>query len=150
MARLYFCDKPDFVHLYSGDKSVGRGGVNAREDVLLVQFFLRVVMEDSPKSEGYRPPNETPITIDGNCGPQTIRYILYFQQEGNRRNPDGQTTVDGVIDPVVGAKLIGSISGTFYTILALNANYRHRRPGMLNDIRKDVLCPPELANALTI
>ncbi len=112
---------------YVVDQAVGQGGANFRNDVLLVQYFLYVAMEYGDTSPGYNPPGEQPIAIDGACGRQTIAYIKYFQEEGNRRNPGSPTVVDGRVDPIANGTIVGPLSGRFYTILALNAAFRERR-----------------------
>jgi hypothetical protein len=138
-------------HVYTVEQAVGIGGANRRDDVLLVQFFLKVAMLDSPNSKPYIPPGEQPISIDGSCGPQTCRYIKFYQEEGNRRNPGVKTTTEGRIDPVAGGSLTSSISHTFYTILALNVSYKDRRGKDLHeDISKDPLFPAELAKSLYV
>ncbi len=56
MARVFISDRPDTKHVYTVEKSVGAGGQNVRDDVLLVQFFLRRMMENGTKSLAYLPP----------------------------------------------------------------------------------------------
>lgn len=118
---------------------------------MLVQLFLRVAMDDAPGSLGYRPPGQMPITIDGVCGLTTINYIKYFEDEGNRRNPGFPTSTDRRIDPVLSGTQSGSISHTFYKIIALNVLYYKRRgAAMQADIGSDPLCPAGLARSLYI
>ena len=150
MARVFIYNSENTKHLYTVDQPVGAGGTNRRDDVLLVQFFLRVAMENSAGSVGYIPPGEQPISIDGSCGSQTNRYIKFYQEEGNRRNPGILTTTEGRIDPVTSGNAYGAISHKFYTILALNITYRNCRGIMIADIRKDPLFPAELSKSLYI
>ena len=150
MARILHFTKTDSMkHCYSVDQSVGLGGANRRDDVLLVQFFLKVAMLDAPNSKGYRPPNEQPISIDGTCGQQTISYIRFYQEEGNRRNPSAPTTTEARIDPVLSGGIGGSISHTFYTILALNVSYKDRRGKEAHEnLRNDAFFPADRSISL--
>jgi hypothetical protein len=153
MARVYLIKKPKPNSLrlaYTVDQAVGQGCPNRRDDVLLVQFFLKVAMEDATGSPGYRPPGEKPITVDGTCGRQTVAYIKFFQEEGNRRNPGIPTTTDQRVDPVLSGTTKGALAGTFYTILALNVIYKERRGDLHLNISDDPLFPAELTKSLFI
>jgi len=153
MARVYCAKFPEGSgHLYTVDKRVGMGGVNNQDDVLLVQFFLHAAMlPGRDGGPGYKPPGERPIKIDGMNGPQTIRYIKYFQAEGNRRNPRLPTVVDGRVDPIVGGKMFGTVQDEFMTILALNTRYRAVKGYALHaDIRQDPDFPPRLIPSLYV
>jgi peptidoglycan hydrolase-like protein with peptidoglycan-binding domain len=92
--RGYFC--PLF--------SVGAGGVNRVEDVMLVQFLLNraaigIAIEEHQQTDPYGDPSNIKykqILIDGICGPQTKQAIRNFQSKGKKA---GQPlTVDGRID----------------------------------------------------
>jgi len=92
--RGYFCP------LYS----VGAGGVNRVEDVMLVQFLLNraavgIALEEHEKNDPYGNPGDIKykqILVDGICGPQTKQAIRNFQSLGKKA---GQPlTVDGRID----------------------------------------------------
>jgi hypothetical protein len=154
MARVYLVSNHSRLKLsYTVDAAVGPGCPNRRDDVLLVQFLLRVAMEDIPgrPGSGYRPPGQAPIAIDGLYGPMTLAYIQYFEEEGNRRNPTNQVTTDHRIDPVVGGQPGGSLSQRLYKILALNLLYLDRRSLAVHaDIKTDPLCPAELVTSLYI
>jgi len=63
MARVYITTGTITV-CYTIDGAVGVGCPNKRDDVLLVQFFLKVISE-GPAAGRYRPPNKGPITCDG-------------------------------------------------------------------------------------
>jgi hypothetical protein len=73
MARIIFLSpqQPPLTHLFMVDRAVGSRRVNHRHDVLLVQFFLRALIQNVPG--GPR------IPLDGVCGQQTIDGIRYFQ-----------------------------------------------------------------------
>ena len=66
--------------------SVGRGGVNSRNDAKIIQQLLNSAMKMSP---GFRP-----LAVDGIVGPKTIAAIDQFQRQGL-----GWTQVDGRVDP---------------------------------------------------
>jgi hypothetical protein len=147
MARVLLLRNQPYDKVYVVDRSVGPGGTNVRGDVLLVQYFLRVAMENGKASKGFVPPGEKPITIDGQCGGQTNRYIKFFQEEARRRG--AAVKQDGVVDPVVTGTVIGSISQSFYTIVAMNSAYRGRRSDD-HDIASDPLFPLDLTKELYI
>ena len=145
-ARIYFGSSA-IPYVYVVDHSVGESGANKREDVLLVQFFLKAIMQDAMGKIGYRPPNERPVTVDGNCGPQTIRYIKYYQEENSKRNiaTVAPLKVDGRVD------VYGSGSVQEYTITALNSTYRARvEPGMYLDLRKHGDFPKMISDSFFI
>ena len=73
MARMIFLSAPHpaLSHLFTIDHAVGLNGANHRNDVLLVQFFLRALIPT--------PPGAPTIPFDGHCGRQTINWIRYFQ-----------------------------------------------------------------------
>jgi hypothetical protein len=153
MPRVYLFSRSNFQDLkvlYLTDQAVGAGCPNLPEDVALVQFFLRVAMENSAASKGYRPPGEAPINVDGRCGPQTIRYIRYFLEESNRRYPHEPLKVDSRVDPIRSGTVASSISQTTYTIFALNVCYKTRRGDRHIDIRQDPLFPQMLAKSFYI
>jgi hypothetical protein len=136
--------------MYSVDQPVGNGGVNRRDDVLLVQFFLRVAQEEDKASGGdrFQPPGERPITIDGAFGRQTANYIKFFQEESNRRA--GGIRADQRIDPMNGS-LRGSGSGSLFTMAALNFDYFDRQgKGFHSNISIDFRFPNELRKSLFI
>ena len=149
MARVFIVSRTDMKHCYTVDQPVGMGCPNIRDDVLLVQFFLRRAMDECPTSKGIFPPGERPISVDGIAGPQTFRYIKFYQDEDNRRNPGKGVARDGRVDSIGKSGTgIGSISNTLYTIIALNVSYRQRKGIMIADIRKDNLFPQDLTGSL--
>ena len=88
MARVYVLQQPTalLAQLYVVDRGVGVGLPNQRDDVLLVQFFLRTLMP--PKGsyadqEVHQPAGQTPLAIDGVWGPQTHAYVKAFQTQFN-------------------------------------------------------------------
>ena len=130
--------------LFLVDQAVGRGAPNKTDDVFLVQFFLRVASQPGGGKTGFQPPGEDPLVIDGIFGNHTQTYISFYQQEVNRREGTKLVETDGRIDPIVPGQLKGAITGTFYTILSLNAAYRTRR-GNGTKIETDPLFPAVLS-----
>lgn len=128
MARVFFINKPMKV-IYSVEQSVGQGCANRRDDVYLVQFFLRIAMEPAPETGvGFIPPGQKPIVIDGSFGPQTNAYIRFFEKEVKRLNPSAHILQDGRIDPVPpNSGGYSATNGSIYKIYALNLAYFRRR-----------------------
>ena len=127
---------------YTVDQVVGLGGINNRSDVLLVQHLLRLAWQDAPMSKGFRPPGETkPLAVDGQCGPTTLRFIKFFQEEAKRRG--APVLLDSRVDAVVSGGPEGTISHTMYTILAMNSARNSRCPKQA-DIGADPGYPAEL------
>ena len=148
MARVYVIENPVAKVLYTVDHAVGRGGANRRDDVLLVQFFLKVISESKAI---YKPAGQPPITCDGQWGKISQAYLNEFILVNSGVNPGQPLTADGRVDPVVGGKFTGAISGNMYTILALNRVYQHSRTNQaLDDITKDPLFPADLRPSIKI
>lgn len=129
--------------MYTVDQAVGPGCPNQRDDVALVQFFVRADMEDS---KDYQIPAGPPLSIDGICGPRTILYIKsWLQQESKIASNMMIPVQDGVISPVTNRSGIGSLSHVRYSIVSLNVIY-----GSVNGVEKhanianDPRCPTAL------
>jgi len=145
MARVHLFSKPTAMNklIYTIDKAVGAGCPNLRDDVALVQFFVRAVMEDG---KDYQIPAGAPLSIDGIFGPQTILYIKSWQQQESKlREGFAKPMQDGVISPVIDRSGLGSLSHVRYSIISLNMGY-----GLVNGIEKhaniatDPRCPTAL------
>jgi hypothetical protein len=108
-----------YVPFYNIEKSVGKGGVNNSEDVLLVQYFLSQIGKMPPHP---LPPPGIPLTVNGVVTPLLYDWIDWFQKCVKKIGKPIVT--DGKIDP---AKVYGgSIRGGNGTIVHLNATYRNR------------------------
>lgn len=154
MARTYLNSprNSDLLVIYSVDQRVGPGCPNKRDDVMLVQFFLKVAREDAftGKSPGFIPPKVNPIEPDGMFGPITAAHIKFFQQEINERTVPNRIKVDGVVDPLDGHLTVKG-SGPLYTIAALNFEYINRQGrGFHGNIAVDPQFPKELRKSLCI
>ncbi len=150
---------------YNVDYSVGLGGTNGREDVMLVQAMMRmfyweitdVGQVDHP-GELDPPPGQTQIIkVDGWYGPVTQKYIDYFQQRQATYN--GQTLTDGVLDPYRAESGLPSYSHVSKTIYAMGslvakcANYcRDGGETWWADLpnRVDADTPVQLSNSLKL
>jgi len=154
MARVYLIENnPRSLLFYSVGDKVGSGKTNHYDDVLLVQFLLKVSAECGAGHEDYVPPGEGPIQVDGICGSQTIKYIRRFQEIGTRRNPASPLVQDGVVSPVAAGSgsLNGSRTNRFLTIAALNSIYgKIRGKPASQDITRDALFPRELTPYLKV
>lgn len=108
-----------YVPFYNVENSVGKGGVNSPEDVLLVQYFLSNIAKMPPHPI---PPPGLPLTVNGMATPLLNDWIDWFQKSVQKVGKP--IIVDGKIDP---AKIYGgSIRGGQGTIVHLNATYRNR------------------------
>jgi hypothetical protein len=165
MARVMIlpAGKSDLSYIFATDESVGAGGTNRRDDVLLVQFFLAALSSDLLRSgntsfnyknkEGvpfnYTVANQRPIGIDGLCGSTTIAYIKHFQQEASKtygRKDDLSLTQDGVITPIRKGEPWGARTGHVLSIVRLNTEYRNIfGAARLMKINTDPLFPQQLA-----
>jgi hypothetical protein len=140
---------------YVVDGAVGADCRNQRDDVLLVQFFLRVLGPRTVKgtNETFQPQGGLPLAIDGVCGRRTIAAIKTFQTQFNKAVGDpadpSYLTQDGVVHPLEEGSKFGRRSQHVLTIIRLNTEYtfqfgldRHKRIDM------DPLFPRELFNKL--
>ena len=149
MARVYLTSD-NIKILYTVDMAVGVGCPNRRDDVLLVQFFLKVVSE-GPETALYKPPGQPPMATDGAWGRISQAYLNQYISANSAVNPGAPLTQDGRVDPVMNGRFFGSRTGNLYTILALNASYRKvRGPGAHADITVDALFPGELRPSLKV
>jgi hypothetical protein len=112
---------------YAIDHAVGAGCPNRRDDVLLVQFFLRALAPrgDPETHESFTPSGEGILAVDGICGSRSITYIKHFQGMMNRAAKDISmgTWQDGRVDPVPAGRQFGPLHGRAYTMIHLNTSY---------------------------
>lgn len=158
MARVYVLQQPTplLAQLYVVDRGVGDGLPNQRDDVLLVQFFLRALMP--PKGsyadqEVHQPAGQTPLAIDGVWGPQTRAYVKAFQTQfnealGSEIQPQFRLRQDGAVNALEGSSVFGKRFHQVMTIVRLNTEYSHffslERHKQLH---RDPLFPRELFGA---
>jgi len=77
--------------------AVGTNAPNKRDDVLLVQYFLKRIYEKPEDQQLSRP--STPMVVDGYFGPTTRNWILMFQRD--YESYCAPVFADGRVDPVV-------------------------------------------------
>jgi hypothetical protein len=107
--------------VYFIDAAVGQGRANRREDVLLVQFFLRAMwaQENEPgDKQTIGVPGKPPLAVDGVVGPDTIAAIQRFQSLYH-----GGKLSDGAVDVVPPGQSVGPLRGLPYTMIGLNTMY---------------------------
>ena len=103
------------------DWSVGRLGVNMREDVMLVQALLDIFywkLHGLTEPTLTPPPEDQGIEVDGYMGPITQRHITRFQQQCKARGYD--VWQDGLFDPFRRAGDLSTRTRTRYAIELLN------------------------------
>jgi hypothetical protein len=149
MPRLFLSDVKIRPLVVSVDESVGKGGVNRRGDVLLIQFLLKAVASEFAGRTGswWKVPGPIDFKIDGQYGDSTHEYITLFQ----RQYPTFKLTQDGRVDPFVKGGWYAPRSHALMTMAALNMAYAE---GEGNDAHFDMtdhpLFPLEIRPALQI
>jgi putative chitinase len=97
-------------------RSVGRGGVNLKDDVKTIQVLLNLNIYQ------LSPPN--PIVENGACGPSAIAAIEMFQRQVRRSlRPDGKVDANGA---TLGTLRAGLLPG--FTEKKLQGIYVHAGP----------------------
>ena len=131
--------------VYNLDANVGMFKPNNRQDVLLVQFFLREIM-NHPDAKAGRPAGND-ISVDGLFGNQTETWIYAFQNLV--RSKGGKViVVDGKVNAAPSDyrnKMAGNVG---YTILHLNGTYRRRWRTDHDYLDRCARIPVELRGAL--
>jgi hypothetical protein len=141
---------------YNATMAVGPTGTapNRRDDVMLVQYLLKVVA-DYAKSVGsylphaagkWSPPGAgTPFLVDGRMGPDTAAWIKSYQEAVSK--PGYSILLDGRVDRALG--LTGTISHTVYTIIWLNHDYYSAVPrARFEALEDDPAAPSDLRDAI--
>lgn len=103
------------------DAAVGPGRPNRRDDVLLVQFFLRAMWtrENRPgDKQTMGVPGKPPLAVDGRFGPDTQAAIKRFQDLYH----EGKLS-DGVVDVVPPGQSVGPHRRLPYTMIGLNTMF---------------------------
>jgi hypothetical protein len=136
--------------VYLVDATVGRGGANRRDDVLLVQFFLNALWGTSPDKKTVIGGTGAAPAIDGICGRITIGAIETFQRWYWEQPVRGGFT-DGRVEPLPPGRGFGPLHNLPYTIIGLNVNFgfafgvdRHAR------IAREPKFPAELKQKLFV
>ena len=107
------------IPFYNVDQSVGKGGANKTDDILLIQFFLTEIAKVPPHP---LPPPTTPLPVNGSPAAPLVEWIQWFQ---NSVKKAGKIIVaDGRVDRASGQG--GSYYVTDYTMVHINVSYRRR------------------------
>lgn len=117
---------------YNVDTSVGRNGTNASfDDIMLVQFFLRLIGRGTAPGSKLASLADVPVT--GNINPRTIAAIETLQT-ASRVPADGRVSV-----------ATGYRHGAgFFTIVTLNFNVKERFKAQWPNIEEMPDCPHTL------
>ncbi|MCB2095455.1 MAG: hypothetical protein H6901_09910 [Rhodobacteraceae bacterium] len=128
---------------YYLDSGVGAGMPNARPDVMLVQFFLKELMNHMD----FKPsrPTGADITVDGKFGNQTETWIRAFQ--AHLKSKGKAVVVDGKVSPARGYQA-KTATNTPYTLAHMNASFRKRWRGDHDNLDQCSRVPPEIRAAL--
>lgn len=130
---------------YNVNLPVGKGSKNRSGDVMLVQLLLKKYYSMIGKVKGGYIPYGN-MVVDGLFGPTTSRWIIQFQIRQKPLFTKG-IMVDGVVDRARDP-WAGTISGTTYTILALNHQVRLLDPQGFAQLHADPECPILLAGEI--
>ncbi len=99
--------------------SVGDGGVNLKDDVMVVQAMLKYSLEEHPYFRKFKFPEPT-----GTMDKDTAKLIKEYQRF-LRKKDKVSVSVDGVISRAVGEKAFGKRG--WWTILCLNSHVLEKR-----------------------
>jgi hypothetical protein len=128
-----------FLPYYNVDASVGNGGTNFYEDVLLVQFMLTRIAEKPPHP---LPPPSTFLGWDGIATPVLVEWIIWFQK--STKAVGESIIVDGRIDPSHAKEGSFRPPARGRTMSFMNASYRRRYRESHDAMERDNECPTPL------
>ncbi len=131
---------PELPVFFNVDGVVGAApATNSREDVLLVQFLLKII-GDSPQADSDPAAVAAGklVKMTGVIDPPTIAAITTSQQSAKKKNPG--VVVDGRVSPAKG----GYSYGATWTIVRLNKSAQKRHKVAWPRIDKISGCPEEL------
>jgi len=136
-----------YPYIYNVNYAVGYGKINVRDDVLLVQYFLKKIW-DKHKYQATPPPGV--MKVDGFMGPTTHRWIKNFQSGATMKTPDPTVMFqDGIVNRAVADTLVAGTERS-YTIVMLNFNFKVKYPELYYILPIAPDLPPELAYSLTM
>ena len=133
-----------FLPYYNVGQSVGNGGSNSPDDVMLVQYLLSRIGKTPPHP---LPPPPMPLAVNGVATPLLNEWILWFQKCNKAIGE--QVLVDGRIDSSK------SQGGSFYppasgrTMFFLNTTFRRRFRAEHDALDLDPQCPMPLRAKFT-
>lgn len=150
MPRIYGISNPKSGKIrvfYTVDQSVGRGGTNSRQDVLLVQFFLRILCDEvkKPSPISLASTVKRPLKIDGLWGSNSQAYLDAWEKMIN--SAYGSVLLDGKVSTMSSGTTAGSTTGSRYKMAVLNGNYgMYRNVDWHLNLTSDPLWPGELTS----
>jgi hypothetical protein len=152
MPRLFLIRNPNpgrIQFFYSVDQAVGTGCPNVRPDVKLVQFFLRILVDEDKSFTGSVPATvKRPLNIDGSWGSQSAAYLEAWE---NVISQQQQIRRDRRVDPISTGTTVSAISHTSYKICVMNGAYGKFRGAVAHaKIFNDPLFPQELTPTLFV
>lgn len=151
MARVDTCTVPSkpgqVLTFYNVTMAVGTNAPNRRDDAFMVQYMLKRVYERPAYKNFTLTPQQGTMSVDGVCGPITVRWIRHFQLDV-RNVVGGPIFVDGRID--YADKGYGSISGTQYTIFYLNDAFEAHYKEIFDNMPTHPDVPVEVRSALLL
>ena len=141
MARvdLFQSSKTGAFLFYNLDGSVGKGGANRRDDVLLIQYLMKVTSFIPGKFKA-TVGGATPVA--GVWGDVDDTLLGMLQQEWSERGT--ATWQDRRVDPVPPHMSQTPVHHTQYKILTLNMIYSSLRPTDFPKMSEATDCPMDL------
>ena len=142
MARISIVQCGDGPKLfYNVHATVGPGATNRRDDVLLVQYFIREIFRGLPsfKSDPFQGGT---LAVDGVAGKQTFAAILHVQMV--QKKLGANIPIDGRIDPPTNEQLLSTVMHNQYTIIYLNKGFKRARVNDWPRVSQASDCPAEL------
>jgi hypothetical protein len=162
MFRDYDADEGLKIMFYNVSMTVGKEkDPNRRDDVLLVQYFLHEIYANPLKVDpavfpggitiGTVGPDgigipEKPVKVDGFCGPQTRKWIGWFQ--GQMSTIGFPLHRDSRVHKAKGFE--SKIKNTIYTIRMLNLMFQQVHPYIFDDLENHWEVPPEVRSSITL
>src|SRR6266542_3822110 len=117
MPRSFLIKNPNpgmIQFFYSIDQAVGTICPNGRLDVKLVQFFLRVAVDEDKSFTGSVPATvKRPLNIDGSWGHQSAAYLEAWE---NVISLATAIRRDKRVDPISSGTTVSTITLTSYKI----------------------------------
>lgn len=131
MASIHIARFVDINFMFNIRNGVGKGRMNDRLDVLLVQYLLKHATQETAVEFGTSQSRIIPpeykgenIRVDGMCGPKTLRYIEYYQMF---RNSHAQHSGGNEMPMAVRIKCDGAVDPWKYP-LAMNFRHKNNEP----------------------
>ena len=140
MARVYM-DKFGRGPLFSTETGVGAGMMNERSDVMLVQFFLKAILQSQKSflagNTVFTPPDGVTLEVNGNWDDASKKYLARWEtllSEARGYWAHGQnpaTLYPGKVVPYhLGGKKIIAMNEMFTVMFGKDSHARLNLPGV--------------------